>query len=97
RPGYRPTWVVLEVRSLLPTTASQRQRQKQARRTSRSRAPRAPHQDTGGKTSDVLRRLVRRRGVVGSIPDAIEHCLRWDAPSAEGSAIRASDAGRSWL
>src|SRR5919199_1082247 len=44
RLGYRPTWVVPEVRGLFPTAASQRQAQKQARRTSRSRAPRAPAQ-----------------------------------------------------
>src|SRR5918911_3686994 len=50
RLGYRPTWVVLEVRGLFLTTASQRQVQKQALRTSRSRAPRAPSQHTGCKS-----------------------------------------------
>jgi hypothetical protein len=46
----------------------------------------------GGKTSDVLRRLVRRCGVVRSRLDAIEQRLWLDAPSAEGSASQASDA-----
>src|ERR687884_1718128 len=50
RLGYRPTWVVLEVRGLFPTAASQRQRQKQALRTSRFRAPRAPPQHTGRRS-----------------------------------------------
>ena len=36
RLGYRPTLMVLEVRGLVPTAASQRQVQKQALRTSRS-------------------------------------------------------------
>ena len=49
----------------------------------------------GGKTSDVLRRLVRKRGVVRSTPDAIAQCPRSDALSAEGSAFRASGCGRS--
>ena len=57
-----------------------------------SRATRRISPLWGGKTSDVLRRLVRRRGVVRSTPDAIGHCLWLDAPSPEGSAIRASDA-----
>src|ERR671933_2767532 len=54
RLGYCPTWVVLEVRGLFPTTASQRHAQKQALRTSRSRAPRAPAQHTGGRSQQVL-------------------------------------------
>jgi transposase len=46
----------------------------------------------GGKTSDVLRRRDRRRGVVRSTPDAIGHCQWLDGPSPEGSAIQAYDA-----
>src|ERR687886_1730413 len=60
RLGYRPTWVVLEVRGLVPTAASQRQVQKQALRTSRSRAPRAPGQDTGRRSPPMVRLLARR-------------------------------------
>src|SRR5919202_351295 len=54
RLGYRPTWVVLGVRGLFPTAPSQRQAQKQALRTSRSRAPRAPPQHTGRKSCRTL-------------------------------------------
>ena len=45
-----------------------------------------------GKTSVVLRLPARRRGEARSTRDAIGQCRRWDALSAEGSAIQASDA-----
>jgi GlcNAc-PI de-N-acetylase len=45
-----------------------------------------------GKTSVVIRRRVRRRGVARSKPGAIGYCLVLDAPSAEGSPFVASDA-----
>src|ERR671932_2301558 len=54
RLGYRPTSVVPEVRGLVPTAASQRRAHKQALRTSRSRAPRAPPQHTGRKSCRTL-------------------------------------------
>jgi hypothetical protein len=44
------------------------------------------------KTSVVIRRRVRRRGVARSKPGAIGYCLVLDAPSAEGSPFVASDA-----
>src|SRR5436309_1656362 len=50
-------------RGLVPTAASQRQVQKQALRTSRSRAPRAPHQDTGCKKSAGTTARVERHDV----------------------------------
>src|SRR5205823_4331491 len=85
RLGYRPTWVVLEVRGLFPTAASERQAQKQALRTSRSRAPRAPPQHTGRRSPLGVRLLARTRDVDRRAPAVIALIPRPGAALAPAS------------